>query len=585
MKKGMPRNGSSQHIASRQAYAYLGAFLLLSVTGLLSCARQSAPTGGPKDTTPPAVDSLHSTPNFATHFKPRKIELSFDEWITLSDATNQVVVSPPLAKRPEVSLRGKKVIVQFDEKEILHDSTTYTINFGSAVKDFHEGNVAKDLRFVFSTGDFIDSLHLGGRVVDALTGNPLENISVLLYDNYADTAFRKARPYYFSRTDKNGVFDIRNLRAGHFRLLALEDGDQNLRWDGENERIAFADSLVQPYDSSRTLLLLKLFKNQSHFRITGKNTGSFGQISLRFSAPTDSADIAPEAVAGLKWLPEKAVDSMILWYDLDPPIAWKLRVNRDTLPIRALSREDFLKQHYLRFADDAPPSTTSRKILPGQTTPDASQPVKTIPQNPAKPLELHFNFPVVALDTSKWELWVDSLATRKFSLSADSLFPRQVTLRMNWEGGKTYRLYLLPGALTDLWGKSNTDTLRRIIAVPEEKQLGGLHLTLENLIPGRHYVFQLLNGTAVEQERFFMAARDKYELTFTRLTVALYTAKLIEDWNENGRWDTGDYWKHRQPEPVFSKKLQALRANWDMEATMTTNTDGDTPIKKSKKKE
>ena len=154
----------------------------LLALALVSCARQGAPTGGPKDTTPPSVDTLYSTRNYSTRFRPSKIELRFDEWVTLSDAANQIVVSPPLAKRPEVVLRGKTVTLTFDPSEQLRDSATYTINFGTAVKDLHEGNPVKDLRFVFSTGDLIDSLRVSGKVVDALTGDPVENISVMLYD-------------------------------------------------------------------------------------------------------------------------------------------------------------------------------------------------------------------------------------------------------------------------------------------------------------------------------------------------------------------------------------------------------------------
>jgi len=236
-------------------FSYLFPVWLLALA-LVSCARQGAPTGGPKDTTPPSVDTLYSTRNYSTRFKPSKIELRFDEWVTLSDAANQIVVSPPLAKRPEVILRGKTVTLAFDPSEQLRDSATYTINFGTAVKDLHEGNSAKDLRFVFSTGDLIDSLRVSGRVADALSGEPVENISVMLYDIAADSVVRKSRPYYFSRTDKSGRFDIRNVKAGRFKVAAIEDADQNLRWDGENEKIAFLDTLLSVQDSAQNIVSL-----------------------------------------------------------------------------------------------------------------------------------------------------------------------------------------------------------------------------------------------------------------------------------------------------------------------------------------
>ena len=114
---------------------YLPAAIFLAVLVFFACARQGAPTGGPKDTTPPQVDSIASSPNFSTRFQESRIQLTFDEWIVLKDAPTQVLISPPLAKRPDITLKGKTVVVKFAEGEVLRPKTTYTINFGNAVVD------------------------------------------------------------------------------------------------------------------------------------------------------------------------------------------------------------------------------------------------------------------------------------------------------------------------------------------------------------------------------------------------------------------------------------------------------------------
>lgn len=546
--------------------------------GLHACARQGAPAGGPKDTRPPGIDTLHSTPNYATRFRPKRLELTFDEWITLSEAAAQVVVSPPLVKRPEVLLRGKKVIVKFDENEVFRDSSTYTINFGTAVKDLHEGNPAKDLRFVFSTGDFIDSLSTRGRVVDAFTGDPIENVAVMLYDNFADSVARKDRPYYFSRSDKTGGYEIRNVKAGGFKLVAVEDLDQNLRWDGENERIGYLDSTLFVRDSARGVLQLRLFKNQPKFRLGEKSLGAFGQLKLKFSASADSAAITPETVPGLKILPEKTLDSMTVWYDLDPPAAWKLFVNNDTLSIKEHSREDFLKKHNLRLAADVPAAAGGRKLE--TTAPAGPVAIKTIQQNPLKPGLFLFNYPVVAVDTAKWMLTSDSMPARNFTVKTDSTTPRQIALQIDWKPGKAYHLMLLPGAVTDFWGQTNSDTIQRILNVPTDKQLGTLNLTVKSIQPGKTYIVQILDGAIVTEERIFVADATDKKFVFNKLGVTTYNARLVEDINRNGRWDTGDYWTHRQPEPVLTKKLEAMRANWELEATLALNGDGDDKKKK-----
>src|SRR5690606_34010200 len=146
--------------------------------------------------------------------------------------------------------------------------------------------------------------------------------------------------------------------------------------------------------------------------------------------------------------------------------------------------------------------------------------------------------------------------------------PRQLNINTAWKAGKSYKLTLLPGAVTDFYGVANADTLERILGVLTEKQLGGLNLKVQNLDAGSSYVLQLLNGSVVEEERLFTADTSDTKLIFKNLVAATYTARLIEDRNRNGRWDTGDYFAHRQPEAVTTKRLDALRANWELEAAI-----------------
>lgn len=550
---------------------------------LFACARQGAPTGGPKDSTPPAIDSSASTPNFSTNFNKKRIELKFDEWVTLSDPATQVVVSPPLAKRPEVLLKGKSVIVVFDKAEELRANTTYTINFGTAVKDFREGNVAKDLRFVFSTGDFIDSLGFRGVVADAFTGDPVENVSVMLYENLADTALKKERPYYFTRTDKSGIYKFENLKEGVFRAVAVEDADQNLRWAGETERMGFADSTVILRDTVLPALRFLLFKPRPAFRVSSSNTGRYGLVSLVFNSPLENYSVRPLAPVDPLVTMEKTPDSLLLWYEMPIDTAWNLVFSyqndsaalvSDTFEVKKLSRSNFLQNHRIGFADAAPtqsPQGRGRNAgTPAVTTP---QPVKTLNQTSTRNAALLFNYPVTAFDTALWQLVIDSMPQRAFEVFPDTQTVRGLQLKFNWKTGKNHTLTLLPGALTDFWGNSNTDTLRRIFNVLSEKQMGTLVVKITGLRPGAGYVFQLLNGTTLVSEQRFTAETPDKALKFAELQVAAYSVRLIDDRNGNGRWDTGDFAVKRQPEPVFGKKLDPLRANWEVEADLNIQTE------------
>jgi hypothetical protein len=192
------------------------------------CANIGSLNGGAKDVTPPRVLTARSTPNFQTNFKKQPIKLVFDEYIKLDDVFKQVVISPPLDESPEVvSNDSRSVILTFGKDVVLRENATYTINFGSAVKDLNEGNIAQNLRFVFSTGDHIDSLTVVGRIVDAVSGQPVDGALLMLYDNFSDTIVRKKKPFYFGRTEKDGIARIENVREGSFKAFALVDKDQN----------------------------------------------------------------------------------------------------------------------------------------------------------------------------------------------------------------------------------------------------------------------------------------------------------------------------------------------------------------------
>jgi hypothetical protein len=286
-------------------------YLLLFVAALWSaCARPGTPSGGPKDTEPPKIDSTRSTPNFTTRFNQKKIELSFDEWIILKDASQQLLISPPPAKKPEVRIKGKTVVVEFDPQEQFRENTTYTLNFGTAVRDLHEENPAQDLRFVFSTGDVLDSLRLSGIVTDAYSGEPVENVAVALYAlTGSDSLPAKERPDYFARTDKSGQFAISNLRAGAFRCAAFEDGNQNLRWDSGSERVAFPDTPASVSDTTAAPLTLRLFENSEKTRLLESRTKAYGQIQLIYTGFADTVKIE-SAVAGMSLWTARLTDSL-----------------------------------------------------------------------------------------------------------------------------------------------------------------------------------------------------------------------------------------------------------------------------------
>jgi hypothetical protein len=548
--------------------AILPAFALFLLLG--GCARVGDPTGGPKDVTPPRLDSVASTRNFTTRFTERRIELTFDEWITLDNPGTQIAVSPPLAKRPDVTLKGRTVTIELDPAEVLRPNTTYTIDFGSAVKDFHEGNAATDLRFVFSTGDVIDTLRMAGTVVDALTGEPAGEVGVLLYDELNDSLLRRERPYYFTRSDKTGAFRLENLRAGLFHIVAVEDADQNQRWSGEQERLGFVDTLVRTDQPRPPVVTIRMYRETGPLRVSARDANRFGLVRLVFTGPGDTVWLrTPDPEVRL--LPERQSDTVLVWYDRPSAGSWQLYAGaEDTVRVRSLSREDFLKTHRLTFggASLGASAAKSSKTTRAAPTGGGAAADRPILLSPGKETGLLFNSPVTSLDTARWLLQADTQRLSGLRLSRDTLLPRRVRVDFDWQAGRTYRLLLLPGAATDLFGTANVDTLRQNFLLSAEKQLGGLNLSLTSLVPGTSYIVQLFNGKTLETERRFTAAAAEERLVFTNLPAATYALRLIEDRNGNGRWDGGSFARRLQPEPVFNRNLEALRANWEVEAVI-----------------
>ncbi|MFT4093237.1 MAG: Ig-like domain-containing domain [Niabella sp.] len=204
------------------------------------CASIVPPSGGPKDTLPPVIVNV-DPPNKTLNFNTRQVNIEFDEYVELDDIYKNLIISPLPKIMPEVSRKLRNVTVKI--KDTLRPNTTYVYNFARAIKDLNEGNRAKDLLYVVSTGTYFDSLELSGVVKMARTGKPDTTLTVMLYSNLDDSAVVKERPRYISRVDSTGTFFFRYLSPGTYRIYALKDEGGAYIYNGE-QAFAFADSAV-----------------------------------------------------------------------------------------------------------------------------------------------------------------------------------------------------------------------------------------------------------------------------------------------------------------------------------------------------
>lgn len=522
----------------------------LSLVLLWGCATPTPPSGGPKDETPPGMVREKSTPNFQTRFQKQTISLTFDEWVQLDDAFNQVVISPPIGEF-DLKIKGKTVQFFFNEADTLRPDATYTINFGEAIKDLTEKNPTDNLRFVFSTGDYLDSLRLKGRIIDAFTGLPVENALFMLYDNLTDSVVQKERPFYFGKADKEGFFTIENIKYGDFKGFALKDADFDYKFSQKTEPVGFPDTLIRMQDTVVKNLVLRLFTEEPPLQVLDVDTSRYGLVKLTFNRAPLNVRPLPANLDG-RLIADQERDTLRLWYDQASGLEWTLYLQSDTLGLDTTVIKPKPKG---KFPDLLPVGGASSKsalaVLPGN------------------PLKIRFHRPLTGADTSRISLFQDTFpAPVRPEWSIDTLSNRELLVHHRWKEGSQYRLVVLPGGLTDFYGNTNQDTLSRNIRTDQVKAYGNLQLTVAGLDSAMTYLVEITTKDENVLESFRVRNQATATRTFLQLKPAEYTVRIVTDWNGNGRWDSGNYAQKRQPEPVFRQVLEQLRANWDLEATV-----------------
>ena len=517
-----------------------------------SCANPTTLTGGSKDTTPPRIvkDGVLPT-NGKTNFEKQDIYFTFNEWIKLDDATNEVVVSPPLDKSPDIKLKNKEVVFSFHPDEVLKDSVTYTINFGEAIKDLTENNPAK-LKYVFSTGDFIDSLDVSGTVKDAITKKPVSDCLVMMYVNLSDTIVRTEKPYYFVKTDDSGRFDIGNVKEGIYKIFALhEDQGQRYIFDTDTEGIGFLDAPIVVNDTLGSGVELEIFKEEEELRLKDEKSVKYGHAWFAFNREPFELEISHEdKEQNLRYDYRK--DSVHIWYDTEESFFVYLANDtlwKDTVEIDAKSKTEFLEEAvlFLRNAHDG---------------------VKKA--NRQEGVELQFNSPLATINNELVGVYADTTSTLiTAKLERDTgLFGVKVIAE--WKQDTPYELVLLPGAVVDIYGVEN-DTINLDYEMLSDEDFGEIKVTVSELDSMMNYVVKIKNKSNQEIKRIIIAGQSKYAFDLSYIEPGDYMADIVLDRNKNGKWDTGSYDAGTYPEQIYTQNLETLRANWTVEVTLTPN--------------
>ena len=611
----------------RLKYLFLSFGLVLTALIAQRCANAVAPTGGPKDERPPVV--VEAVPeNHSINFTSKKIEITFDEYITLENANQNVMISPPLSEKPDIKLKNKTVVVKF--KETLMPNTTYTINFGSSIKDLHEGNQFKDYVYSFSTGDHIDTLSIAGKVLNAADKKPVGDIYVSLYaanQENIDSLPLTTTPNYITKTDKDGNFRLAGLADNKYLVFALKDLNSNLYFDLPNEEVAFLDTLVEasyPWTPPKPKPIDTISVKDSTFTLPADSL----LIDSTLKVQTDSLSIMDSTLA-------VQADSIIAPKDTIPQRVFNQNSLQLTLYMftevdstQVLLEKKLIEEGLLRFVFRHP--AKEALVMTPEMLPDTfnlvtlqSTECDTIwwyfTPNVKDSLWVQVKYDTIINDSSRYSLNFKEPGgnrrrkneAKKLSVSNNllgrgglisgkdlilkfsepivdyqmrdsAIFKRDTLVCYNQlafepidEEGMKYRLatpfsadssysFEIPDSV--FWGiRGRTNDIIKVdFHVLKDDEYGNIYITVIPPEGMKQVVVQLTNEGGKVLKEETIT--QKQEVLFEYLMPAKYKLRALLDADGNGKWSTGNYHRHTLPETIIDYKDPLdLKAGWDID--------------------
>lgn len=549
-----------------------------------SCANTTeSPTGGKKDTIPPYITDIIPLPGTTgVPVKGATITFTFNEYVVVKEPRN-IFLSPPQVKAPKHRLRGKNLIVYFEDA--LDSNTTYTLTFTDAIADNNEGNKFPGYTYVFSTGSRVDSMMVTGTVEDCNTLNPVKGATVLLYRDLADSAVFLHRPYAAVKTDDWGFFALPFIADTAYRLYAIRDENNNNIYDPDTETVGFVSDTIRPvmvandtikemlkYDMKDTLSCLE---RKSEYEILLFREKPSKQHIVKKVRTADRAGyitfMAPNAWIDSLWIkgykPDRTItqfnilnDSLEVWLnDRGPaPDTLKLMVNyRKTDSLGRL--KPVLEQINLLY-----PEGKSKSANRGRRREIRHEDTICVMKLTADPktveqvgYDLLFDYPII---NEKFDSLIFRYVnprqkefTGDFSVERDSLNLRHYSIMPKEKllPGYDYFLKVPQGAFRDING-FYCDSAEVKVTLPKDEKLGSIECEMVGV--DRKVIVELLDEKCTKVQRRYIITKD-CTLKFPYLNKGKYCLRLTEDKNENSFVDTGSVLEKRQPERVVFYKL------------------------------
>ena len=590
---------------------FLGAFLT-------RCANIMTPDGGPKDTLPPVITVI--TPgNFATNFTEKKIYIEFNEFVQIKDQNKEMFTSPAMKKMPLISTRGKGIVITI--RDTLKENTTYAIDLGSAIRDNNEGNPINAMRYVFSTGDKVDSLMCSGYTADSYKADSVSRTFLWFYildslpdtPDYDSTIFNR-KPDVIARAQNNGIFIAQNLKPVKYRIYAFGDKNDNQMYEPGTDLVGILDSAYNPaemqpfaiwFDSLRhypsadpqlyfRMFTDKVFKAQ---RLVEAQRPDCKKITLFFNTANPTIDsLRLDSIPSDKIIYDprtKGKDTVNLWLNvpaenLPDTIKGEITYYRHdsirqyvktTEPIKVAWKHVETKEEQKEREKEEKERKKAEEEGREYTPPQKPNPFKmknsaSSEVNPEKGFDLTFDFPAVIFDSTAIKLYKiegdEKNPTEKEiekHFIRDTLNIGRYTVKADWQSKTKYRFYMPKGSITDVMGYQNDSTSTSFATYDPEK-FSKIVLTVKGE-KGKKYIIQQTDSSSKMQQELTNVTSGKYTINY--VAPGDIRIRIIEDTNGNGQWDAGNVVERLQPERaemfINDEGIDQFttKANWDIE--------------------
>lgn len=515
---------------------------LLFLLAFTHCAKRGRPSGGAIDSIPPKPLRM-SPSNYTTKFDSDKIIIHFDEYIRLDKLQENLIISPPMEKMPNISPYNTSKTLEINIDEQLQPNTTYTFNFGNSIIDNNEGNVLEQFEYVFSTGNYLDSLNLKGKIIDSRLLKLKNRVGVNLYrmdDNFHDSIITKGKPNYITVTDEEGNFTFTNLASGEYLLTAIQKKNEgnSYSYNPAEDKFAFNSEIIQvPNDTIQKLFLYKEkaryklhrseMTHENIVRFAYQSDGTIPKIKLQNTSDEIKTRI----------IKEMNKDTLDFWFNSKiekDSLLFSITYRDTTETVRVRRKKDLQKKDF--------------KIHNIEVS------------NPHDTLKLRLDTPIGSINEDFMELTDRDSVNIPFTTDVNFL-NNLVYINFEKEYENNYHLRLLPNAIIDWEGTAN-DTVQYRVRTKAESDYGSLHLNLHG-IEDFPVIVEILDSNSKTIRSEYLT--ENRQINFLHLNSGTYFVRLSFDLNKNKKWDSGNFEKRLQPEPVyFFHTPIEVHANWSV---------------------